>query len=209
VRDISINSKEDLETQNPPKLQERKSNISELNYPYFSRNNLWPLPDIISFFAKASVQTRLQTLSESNIDDIKNNNVVFIANINSFRWMNKFLEKTSLKLSNNPRQIIVSRQKDSLILSVPEVVKGAYVDYAILVKIPGPNNNEITMMGDFHASGLRGLSHMIGTKTSMEALEKQVLRGGGQFPDHFEMVVKVTSYNYSDFNTELVHFKPL
>lgn len=209
VRDITINSKEELELNKPHGLQEAKSEISELNYPYFSRNNLWPLPDLISVFAKASVITRLHTLSETNIDDVKNNNVVFVANINSFRWMNKFLERTSLRLKNNPREIKITKGADSLILRVPEFVKGSYVDYAILVKIPGPNNNLITMMGDFHATGLRGLSTYINKKATLSKLEDVVKKKYGHFPQYFEMVVKVTSYNYSDFDTRLIHFKSL
>lgn len=210
IRDIDINSKEELEQNKPIGLQEKESNISELNYPYFSRNNLWPLPDIISVFAKASVETRLQTLSESNIDDIKNNNVVFVGNINSFSWMSKFLDNTSIRLHSTPRTIkILSGGKDSITLSVPEYVKGNYIDYAFLVKTPGPNNNIITMMGDFHASGLRGLSRFLNKKASLEKLEKKVNEKYGKFPEYFEMVVKVTSYNYSDFSTEMIYFNPL
>lgn len=209
VRDIAINSKEELELNKPHGLQEANSEISELNYPYFSRNNLWPLPDLMSVFAKSSVTTRLHTLSETNIDDVKNNNVVFIANINSFRWMNKFLEKTSLRLYNNPREIKIIKGADTVTLSVPELIKGSYVDYAILVKIPGPNNNLITMMGDFHASGLRGLSTYINKKTTLAKLERVVKKKYGHFPEYFEMVVKVTSYNYSDFETKLIHFRSL
>lgn len=209
VRDIGINSKEELELNKPIDLQEATSKISELNYPYFSRNNLWPLPDLLTIFAKANVETRLHTLSETNIEDIKNNNVVFIANINSFGWMNKFLEKTSIKLFTNPRKILISKGKNSLALTVPEFVKGSYVDYAILVKVPGPNNNVITMMGDFHASGLRGLSTIINKGSGLRTLEQELEKKYDHFPEYFEMVVKVTSFNYSDFDTKIIHFKSL
>lgn len=209
VRDIDINSKEELDANKPIGLQEKQNDVSELSYPYFSRNNLWPLPDIISVFAKAFVEIRLQTLSESNIDDIKNNNVIFIGNINSFSWMNRFLDNTAIRLHSNPRTIKILNGKDSVTLSVPEQVKGNYIDYAFLVKMPGPNNNLITMMGDFHASGLRGLSGFLSKKASLQKLEKEINRKYGSFPEYFEMVVKVTSYNYSDFDTEMIYFKPL
>jgi hypothetical protein len=209
VRDIDINSKEELDANKPIGLQEKQNNVSELSYPYFSRNNLWPLPDIISVFAKAAVEIRLQTLSESNIDDIKNNNVIFIGNINSFSWMNRFLGSTDIRLHSTPRTIKILNGKDSVILSVPEQVKGNYIDYAFLVKMPGPNNNLITMMGDFHASGLRGLSGFLSKKASLQKLEREINKKYGNFPEYFEMVVKVTSYNYSDFDTQMIYFKPL
>ena len=65
------------------------------------------------------------------------------------------------------------------------------------------------MMGDFHASGLRVLSSFLSKKASLEKLEKKINGKYGSFPEYFEMVVKVTSYNYSDFNTEMIYFKPL
>ena len=93
--------------------------------------------------------------------------------------------------------------------TVPEYVKGKYEDYAFLVKLPGSNNNTITLMGDFHPSGLRGLSTFINNKKSLQELEQLSHKKYGHFPEYFEMLVKVTSYNYSDFDTKLVHFKSL
>lgn len=210
VRDLSLNSREQRELSHMSLFAAQNAAVSELSYPYFSRNNLWPLPDIISYFARTSVETRLQALSESNIDDIRNNNVVFIANINSFSWMSKFIDKSSIRLSVNPRQITILRDEGRRItLSVPEFVKGAYNDYAFLVKVPGPNNNQITMMGDFHASGLRGLSGFVNKPDAMRQLQDKIVQRYGHFPRFFEMLVKVTSVNYSDFDTRLIYFRSL
>ena len=209
VRDLEINSKDELAKAQQIHLQESKNDISELNYPYFSRNNLWPLPNLIGFFAKADKEVRLQTLSESNIDDIKNNDVIFIANINSFGWMDKFLSKSHISISAHPRSISYIQDERKKTLQVPEVVKGNYVDYAFIVKTAGPNNNLITLMGDFHATGLRGLTSFINNSKVWKVKSSEITKRYGAFPTYFEMLVKVTSYNYSDFDTELIYFKPL
>lgn len=210
VRDITINSPDELKRNNSYIIPEKGTKISELTYPYFSTSNVWPLPDIISIFAKENIETRLQALSESKAEDIKRNNEIFIANINSFGFINKFLEQTSIRLHTNPRQIIIIKKgADTVFLSVPEYIHGYYIDYAFLVKIPGPNENLITIMGDFHASGIKGLSRYITKQSSLNKLSKKVKKDFGKFPDFFEMVVKVTSYNYSDFTTELIYFNPL
>ena len=117
--------------------------------------------------------------------------------------MNRFLDNTSIRLHSNPRTIKILNGKDSVTLSVPEQVKGNYIDYAFLVKMPGPNNDLITMMGDFHASGF------LSKKASLQKLEREINKKYGNFPEYFEMVVKVTSYNYSDFDTQMIYFKPL
>ena len=209
VRDINVNSPDELIKDTTYLFDVKHPHIKELTYPYFSTNNVLPLPDIISVFAKANIEVRLQALSKLNVEDIKQNNGIFIGNINSFGYMNRFLDQTSIRLFTNPRRIILHKDTEDLVLSVPEYIHGYYMDYAFLVKIPGPYNNLITMMGDFHASGIKGLTNYITSPSTLSVLEKRVKKDYGRFPKYFEMVVKVTSYNYVDFKTEVIHFKAL
>ena len=209
VRDITINSSEDMKNSNVEHYFDKNMKIKPLDYTYLSTNNVRPLPNIISIFAKAGKEVRLQTLSEINIEDVKRSNQVFIGNINSFGFFNKFLEKTSIRLHTNPREIIIDKGDDSLVLKVPEKVHGYYVDYAFMVKIPGMNNTIMSLLGDFHASGIMGLSNFITDETSISNLKKQISEKYGKFPEFFEIVVKVTSYNYYDFKTEVIYFNPL
>jgi len=83
------------------------------------------------------------------------------------------------------------------------------MDYAFMVKVPGMNNTIISLLGDFHASGIKGLSNFITDETSISKLKKEIIEKHGKFPEFFEMVVKVTSYNRYDFKTELIYFNPL
>ena len=209
IRDITINSENDLKSSGLPIIQEREAVVSTLDYPYFSTNNIMPLPDLLGVFSKAKTNVSIKALSTINSEEIKRNNEICIANINSFGFLTRFLEQSSIQLKTNPRQIIIKKDSGSVILSVPEYVQGYYTDYAFLVKLPGPENNFLTFMGDFHASGVTGLSNYITHKSSLKELKKMVKNQFGHFPVYFEMVVKVTSYNYVDFKTELIYFNPL
>jgi len=209
ARDITINSTEELDNADLSLLNMKKSVVSELDYPYFSTNNVMPLPDILGVFSRAGTEVRLQALSSLNSEEIKRNNEIFIANINSFGFVTKFLEQTSIRLKTNPRQIIINKGEEEMVLSVPEYIQGYYTDYAFLVKLPGPNDNFLSLMGDFHASGIKGLSNYITNESSLGELKEFVRKEFGRFPTYFEMVVKVTSYNYVDFKTELIYFKPI
>jgi hypothetical protein len=44
---------------------------------------------------------------------------------------------------------------------------------------------------------------------SILKLKKEIVGSHEKFPEFFEMVVKVTSYNYSDFTTGVIYFNPL
>jgi hypothetical protein len=76
VRDIKINSKEELQSADMRKYLGKSMKIGALDYPYLSTNNIRPLPDLIKVFSKAGVDFRLQTLSETNIEEVKRSNQV-------------------------------------------------------------------------------------------------------------------------------------
>lgn len=209
IRDLTVNKPEEIHSERVAHFFDSTVQVDELDYPYLTSNNVRPLPDLIAFFAKADIETRVQTLSETPIEEIKRNNQIFIGNINSFGYFTKFLEGTSISLRTNPREIIVDRKTDSLVLRVPEQVKGYYIDYAFMVKLPGLNNTLLTLMGDFHASGVKGLAHFITDPQSTDDLKQNISEQYGHFPEFFEMVVKVTSYNYIDFKTEILYFNPI
>ena len=201
-RELNINSAEDLTSKNDNSFQRSK-------YPYFSKNNVLPLKDILKVFSGENKNISIQALSEVNTDNLKNSNQIFIANINSFGFFNQYLEKTSIRIFLNPRKIAVIDKTDTSLYQVPENVGEFYTDYSFLVKIPAPNHNRIVMIGDFHSSGNKGLSGFLLDKLQMRNLEEFANEKYGSFPDYFEMLVKVTSYHYSDVKTELVYFNKL
>lgn len=209
VRDLSVNSADDLKNWKMREYLSNSMKIGALDYSYLSTSNVRPLPDIINIFSKADIHVRLQTLSETNIEDVKRSNQIFIGNINSFGYFNKFLEKTSIRLNSSPREILISNDTTRLVLKVPEKVHGYYVDYAFMVKVPGMNKSIISLLGDFHASGIKGLSNLLTNEASISTLKKDIEGKYRKFPEFFELVVKVTSYNYYDFKTEVIYFKPL
>jgi hypothetical protein len=88
-RKFTINSVDDLKAENMDRAY-------KLDYPYFSNNNVLPLPDILPLIDKNGNKLQLQALSEVNVENIKNCIQVFIANINSFGMYNQFLEKSSI-----------------------------------------------------------------------------------------------------------------
>ena len=202
VRNLEINSPEDLK-------KKHINSATHLDYPYFSKNNIIALPNIISLLSQTKKDIQIYALSEVNMENVKNNNQVFIANVNSFGFYKQFLEKTSLKISSFPKKIIVTGKMDSTVYEVPEKVEEYYNDYALMVKVPGPNNNIIILMGDFHATGNKGLVDLLNNNQKMKTFEKNVIEQYNEFPRFFEMIVKVSSFHYSDFKTEIIYFKKL
>lgn len=148
-------------------------------------------------------------MSGINAEDIKRFNYVVIANINSFGIFTKYLEKSAIRIETNPRRIIIRQENDTLVFGIDENVTGYYLDHAFLVKVPGPENNLISLIGDFHASGNKGLSNYITRKELLNELDAQVQEKYHEFPEFFEMVIEVSSHNYENFDTKVIYFNKL
>jgi hypothetical protein len=209
VRDIEINSTDDLSNKKLEAFRNPDFLLEPLSYSYFSQNNIWPLLDIVSVFEDAHKELHMLPLSGINAEDIKRFNHIVIANINSFGIFTKYLEKSAIGVKTNPRRIIVRQENDTLVFGINENVTGYYLDHAFLVKVPGPDNNLISLIGDFHASGNKGLSNYITRKELLNELEAQVREKYKEFPEFFEMVIEVTSYNYENFETKMIYFNKL
>lgn len=209
VRDIEINSADELSNRKLTIFSNRHFRLEPLEYSYFSQNNIWPLLDIVSGFVDRGKELHIRPLSAITAEEVKSFNHIVIANINSFGIFTRYLEKTSVRIKTNPRRIIIEQENDSLVFGINEFVSGYYIDHAFLVKVPGPDNNIISLIGDFHASGNKGLSDYITRKDLLDSLKNQVSEKYDEFPEFFEMVVEVTSYNYENFEARVIYFNKL
>ncbi len=209
IRDIGINSSDDISNAKLEVFRDQGFLLEPLSYSYFSQNNIWPLLDIVTAFVEANKELHILPLSGIKAEDIKRYNHIVIANINSFGLFSKYLEKSSVRVKTNPRRIIVQQDADSLVFGIDETVTGYYLDHAFLVKVPGPEDNIISLMGDFHASGNKGLSNYITKKESLREFEMLVKKKYAEFPEYFEMLIEVSSYNYENFDTEVIYFNKL
>ena len=188
------------------KLFKKKADINPLKYPYFSKNNVWPLTDILPLFEMNNQHVQLESLSNFNPADLKRKNLIVIGNINSFRFLYQFLEKTSISIGINPREIILN---DSISYVARGDASEEYVDYAFMVKMPGQNGNIISMIGDFHSSGNKGLAELIKEPGKTRKAFSNILKDTKDFPKYFETIIKVRGYDYSSLEAEVIYFKAL
>lgn len=210
ARDIEINSIEELRSDTGSVFHERPYEATPLEYAYFSQNNLWPLTDLISFFVLSGIKPEISPLSQLSAQDVRKNNHIVIGNINALGAFKDVLGQSSIRIETNPRKIkIEANGRDSLSFDISERLSGYYLDYAFLVKLPGPDHNLITIIADFHASGNKGLSQIVLNPEEMQKLEETVIDSLGHFPEYLEMLVEVKSLDYVDFQTKVIYFKEL
>jgi hypothetical protein len=206
IRNLLINSEDKMDSLLLHLPNYQNLEIYPLEYPYFSKNNVWPLPEIFAAVNERGKSAFLKSLSDFDIDDLNRNNIIFVANINSFGFFKHFLDKTSIRIKQDPRQIVLA---DTLVYMADVDAQKSYTEYAFLVKIPGNNNNHILLIGDFHSSGNKGILELISQKERLNVLIQKVEKQYKSFPRYFEMLIRVRSYDYSNIEPEIIYFNKL
>lgn len=208
IRNFNINSEEELD--NSQKLfSEDKYEIKKSDISYFANNNISSLPLLFKALHKTKNNIRLKTSNNINLDDIKNNNTIAITSLKSIGLFGNFLDQTSIRIPNkNGLSLLLLSQNDTIRYSAIKSYDNFYTDYAFLIKIPTPNGKSLMIISDSHSIGNKGLMELATSDNLEENIYSQYPEVKN-FPNYFELLVKVTGYQEQNLTTEILHFKTL
>jgi hypothetical protein len=201
VRDMAVNSKAEEDSFMSEIFSEEEFKNPEVEYSYFMSSNVYPLPYIFKgLYTNKVSQIELLSLSEFNNKELSNNNIVFVGSIKSLDYLADLVESSSVKLAREPLRLVLN---DSIDLVSENAPKDKYVDYALLVKMQGENENSILVISSMFTTGINGVLK----KLEDEAFLNTITKNDIDLLTEFELIVKVSGVNYSNLDVELVHFE--
>jgi hypothetical protein len=200
VRDMAVNSKAEEDSLMSEIFSEEDFKNPEVEYSYFMSSNVYPLPYIFKgLYTNKVSQIELLSLSEFNNKELSNNNIVFVGSIKSLDYLADLVESSSVKLAREPLRLVLN---DSIDLVSENAPKDKYVDYALLVKMQGENENSILVISSMFTTGINGVLKKLEDEVFLNTITKNDI----DLLTEFELIVKVSGVNYSNLDVELVHF---
>lgn len=217
IRDYFVNSKSDLEQ------YKDRIDSSKIYIPFFTmlphhspQNSLDILPVLHNIRKKVSVK-RSSSLS---LDDLKLSNIIYIGKYKNLRYLKKFTLPLYIKMKDTNDIIhIVNNKNDTLafferyraIESVrrEEFESSDYYnkDYALVAKVPGPQNTVIWMfIGIGHISLIESVKLFCSTP-SLKEIERQFLDKYDMIPNYFEMLIEVSGYRRTGLQSEIKYVR--
>ena len=183
----------------------------ELFFTYFDRSNIWPVPEIYSIIYPYQKTLPLRAASKLTPDEMKQNNIIFLGNIKTIRDFTFFLNLSSIKCIIDPPSFsFVPEQSDTtMTIGYSGVPKSYHTDYSFVVKVPGPGDNVILFLCDLLSTGTSGAAEYISNPKKLEHLENLFVEKYGDMPKYFELILKTTGFNRTQYNSEVVHFKKI
>lgn len=200
VRDMLVNSQAEEDSLLREIFPEEDFRNPEVEYSYFMSSNVYPLPYIFKgLYTNKVSQVELLSLSEFNSKELSNDNIVFVGSIKSLDYLVDLVESPSVKLAREPLRLVL---KDSIDLEFENAPRKKYVDYALVVKMQGENENSILVISSMFTTGINGVLK----KLEDEAFLNSITQNDIDLLREFELIVKVSGINYSNLDVELVHF---
>lgn len=184
-----------------------RSDYKILTYPMFPRNSVWPFADIIGLMVQNRQNYKLNYASNVTATDIKNNDMLFIGSFHTLAAFNQIFRKSKFSFRVYPNELsYYNEEKDTLFIYPEEGDPLSYhVDYGVVMKIPGPNNNIIFIFTGFHETGTVGIIKYFTDPKSLKKLEQLFIEVLGKIPQYFELLYMASGYDRTVYTTEILH----
>lgn len=196
---------DETEFKNYLSQKEERQNWVKLRYPMFSRNSVWPFADILRFLFQNHQTYEINFASNITAIDIKNYDLIFVGSFHTLANFNQTFRKSKFSYKVYPNSLTwFDETRDSLIVKPEEGDPVSYhVDYGIVRKLPGPNNNIIFIFTSFHETGTIGIVELFTNPQSLKKIEEKFINKYGYVPEFFELQFKACGFNRTVYKTEI------
>ena len=169
-------------------------------------NSVWPLPDIINVLNTAGTPYSMKWASIVNSTDFKTYDIIFIGNFSTLAMLSRILKNSRYSYKIKPQNKLIkhSNNIDSTITYIREGGPDIdHIDFCLVRKLPGPNNNIILTFNSFHATGITGAVNQLTQMNTIKNLEDVFIEKYKTVPQFFDIIFKSTGYNRNVFSTEI------
>lgn len=207
VRDIAINSDEDLETfiAGHPLLRNR---IAKTYHTYLEEHIPWCVSYILPSFVHHDKPVELKLASELQLEDLQKHNIVYLGPYKTLQILKTVTRNLNFKYSpqKGGSSLTYFLQDSNLVYSYswltnPETK--ARNDYALVIKVFGYNGNVFLFFISEHDFGNISTVKYFTNPTHLKEFGELVSSG------HFEALFEVKGIIRTDFSMQMLHINKL
>ncbi len=205
VRNYWVNNEDDLEIfrrQYPERIVQPEPTLMQ-----FDKNSIWGLQHILPVLAYNPHLFQFSVASELSPNDLKENNILYVGSLVELHLLRPFLEKAGVVFQHKPNMLyLTSPDPDSTTrLNYYWTEDGFHNDYAIVAKLPGPNNKSIAIFAALNYMGNVAASTYFTNLDKLTKLENAFLDSHGVIPRYFVVVFEATGLQRVEFELKVKH----
>ncbi|MBN1482801.1 helix-turn-helix domain-containing protein [candidate division KSB1 bacterium] len=210
IRDVQINSDNEFEDYlDTLALSPEIGTLGKYAKSYFPTRIPWSLSNIASLFHHNHISFDMRIGSNFQWNEINKNNIIYIG---SFRGtgvlMNVLQEQIHYNSENHELTMLTGdTTKTQSVFAATLTSDYPMIDYAIVVKRPGPRNNTLFFFLSTHDIGTIETTNLFSDPENIKEFENAYLRD--REIKYFEAVFEVKGFSHSSMEHRLVYFNDI
>ena len=203
VRDVTINSKEDLDKFRTKYSDEQ---IHQTPEPYFPFHSIWSLPPVYSILTSFNQFPILRKSSSITPQMLGEYNIIFIGSIKTLYALKHTLTKSHFNYHIAPHKVTYTPPDGENVQEYSTNLHstGPNEDLVLVLKLPGPSENIIFIIASYHSLGAPEIAKFLVTPAERDSLDKRLIRADRSYPKYFEILFRVTGIDKTAYNLEIL-----
>lgn len=206
VRNPRVNSVEDFNEfiKLNPNVQKR---FKTTNLTFLGKHTVWCFSDIIQPLLYADIDVDLRLSSNLQWRDFQTNNIIFIGSFKTFNILKNYLTNLNFDYRVYPNTLYYHDMISDSTFAYhgPKKEESGFVtDYAMVMKLPGPNKNTIIIFSSTHDIGNMSVVESFTNPDYMKNFEQNYLKVGNGIR-YFVSVFEVQGFERIGFFPKLLH----
>ncbi|MGC6432393.1 MAG: hypothetical protein ACON5F_15215 [Jejuia sp.] len=208
IRDPFINSKAEFESL---KLNDdnKTSSLEPLSYAFLIRNSATWVKDLSKVFYQADTDFIIRTMSRFNPKELSDNDLVVVGMLKTLGVFKDYFSKEGYQINGDILTHINEKSGEISIYSPKGDADQYHTDYAIILKVNGPNNNSIYLFAGIWDTGAsQSLKTFTDYKLALD-IQNQLKETFGEIPDSYKILLEVSGIDRMELNSKIIHLEKI
>lgn len=205
IRDPSINSIPDFDEFTLGK-QEPNLTLEPLNYSLLIYNSASWIKDLSEIFVYDGHDFTIRNMRRFNPKELQDNDFMVLGMIKTFGIFKDYLKSAMFSYNNMTDSIVYYDQQNNkeTVYRPSGDPNGHHTDYGFITKVPGPNNNNIYLIGGiWDTAASQSLKYFTSPKL-LDQLEMGLLEKFGDLPKYYQILVEVKGLDRMELSSKIL-----
>ncbi|GAA4235553.1 hypothetical protein GCM10022291_17770 [Postechiella marina] len=208
IREPEINSIEEFETLVLPK-HNKPTDVEPLTYAFLIRNSVTWVKDLSKVFFQVDKDFIIRTMSRFNPKELSDNNLIVVGMLKTLGIFKDYLGNEGFTLNKSELKYTDEKTNQTYKYTPKGNADEYHTDYAVILKVKGPNNNNIILFGGIWDTGAsQSLKHFTDLKLAKD-LENTMLEKFGKIPENYKILFEVSGVDRMELNSKILHLEEI
>lgn len=206
VRDPAINSMEEFKIEKNNKANTGVA-LEPLSFPFLIKNSATWIKDLSRVFYNVEKDFVIRTMSRFNTKELADNDLIVVGMLKTLGIFKDYFYKQGYTIAPDTLTY-TDKETNQKYFYAPRGDADIYhTDYAVILKVSGPNNNNVYLFGGVWDTGVsESLKYFTDYKLAQQ-LEDALINKYGEVPDNFKILLEVNGIDRMELSSKILHLE--